>query len=181
MKFYDNIITIEIPKELVDKARQFAVAVVETTNYSDSNQFSIQKITDDHFISKIGEEAVKIVFSKYANVKGPDYRIYQAKQKSWEEDLYIEHLGLAVKTQKKTAAMRFGLSWTFQASTYRRDKILNKPEAWVCFVEYNDMTNGNICRVYPAFQIKELHFKEPFLAKLKGHKLVVYATDLKIK
>lgn len=180
MKFYDSILKIEIPKELVDKAKRFAVAVVETTNYSDSNQFSKQKITDDHFISKVGEEAVKIVFSKYTNVKGPDYGIYDVKSKSWDEDLYIDDLGLAVKTQKRTAALRYGLSWTFQAGSFRRDKILNNPEAWVCFVEYDDVNAGNFCYVYPAFQIKELKFRDPFLAKLKGHKLVVYATDLKI-
>jgi len=32
--------------------------------------------------------------------------------------------------------------------------------------------------VYPLFQIKELVFGEPMLAKLKGHKKVVYANTL---
>lgn len=180
MKFYNNIIKIEIPKDLIAKARQFAVAVEETTNYSDSNQFSKQKVTNDHFISKVGEEAVKIVFSKYASVKCPDYVIYNVKSKSWADDLYIDDVGLAVKCQKRTAAERYGLSWTFQAGSFRRDKILNNPEAWVCFVEFDDKDASNSCYVYPAFQIKELKFRDPFLAKLKGHKLVVYASDLKI-
>lgn len=180
MKFYNGIISIQIPKDIIEKARQFAKAVVETTNYSDSNQFSKQKITDDHFISKIGEEAVKIVFSNYGMVKGPDYEIYQAKQKSWDEDLYINDLGLAVKTQKRTAALRYGLSWTFQAGSFRRDKILNNPEAWVCFVEYDDVNEGHLCYVYPSFQIKELKLRDPVLIKLKGHKKVAYASDFKI-
>lgn len=180
MKFYNNIIEVQLPQDLIELAKQFAVAVAETTNYADSNQFSKQKIIDDHFISKLGEEAVRTVFSQYATVKGPDYDIYEGKGKSWEEDLYIDGVGLGVKTQKRTSALRYGLSWTFQAGSFRRDMILNDPEAWICFVELNDLSGGNICYVYPVFQIKELIFREPVLAKLKGHKLVAYATDLKL-
>ncbi len=180
MKFYDSVIRVSIPNELIDKARKFAIAVVETTNYGDSNQFSKTKITDDHFVSKVGEEAVKIVFSEYADVEGPDYNIYEGKRKSWDDDLFINGRGLAVKTQKRTAALKYGLSWTFQAGNIRRDSILDNPEAWVCFVEFDDMHEGNICNVYPVYQIKELKFKDPFLEKLKGHKLVVYARDLSV-
>lgn len=180
MKFYNTILKVVLPEEILVKARQFAIGVVETTNYTDSNQFSKEKITDDHYISKLGEEAARIVFSNYALVKGPDYGIYEQKNKSWDDDLYIGGSGLAVKTQKRTTANRFGLSWTFQAGTFRRDKILDKPDAWVCFVEYEDINAGNICNVYPPFQMKELKFKDPVLPKLKGHKLVVYASDIKI-
>lgn len=180
MKFFNHIIKVKISQPLSDKAQQFAVAVAKTTNYNDSNQDSLQKITDDHFISKIGEEAVRIVFSKYATVKGPDYEIYDIKEKSWSDDLYINGIGLAVKTQKRSAALRYGLSWTFQAGPFRKDKILKSPDSWVCFVEYNNKYRENDCYVYPAFQIHELTFKDPVLTKLKRHKLVVYAKDLKI-
>lgn len=180
MKFYNNIIEVQLLQDLIARARQFAVAVAETTNYGDSNQFSKQKITDDHFISKLGEEAVRVVFSNYATVKGPDYGVYEAKNKSWEDDLFINEVGLSVKTQKKTSALRYGLSWTFQAGSFRRDKILNNPESWVCFVLYDDVASGNVCHVYPPFQIKELVFRDPVLDKLKGHKLVVYGADLKM-
>ncbi len=161
MKFYNNIIEVRLSQDLIVRARQFAVAVAETTNYADSNQFSKQKITDDHFISKLGEAAVKTDFSNYATVKGPDYGVYEVRNKSWEDDLYIDGVGLAVKTQKKTSALRYGLSWTFQAGSFRRDKILNNPDAWVCFVLYDDIEAGNVCHVYPPFQIKELVFRDP--------------------
>jgi hypothetical protein len=180
MKFFGHIIKVKIPRTLIYKAQEFAVAVAKTTNYNDSNQHSSQKITDDHFVSKIGEESVKMVFGKYAIVKGPDYGIYHAKEKSWDDDLYINGTGLAVKTQKRSAALRYGLSWTFQAGTFRKDTILNSPNSWVSFVEYNDKDNENACYVYPAFQIHELTFKDPVLTKLKGQKLVVYAKDLKM-
>ena len=44
---------------LILKAKKFAEAVVSTVDYTDSNQSIKTKIKDDHFISKIGEEAVK--------------------------------------------------------------------------------------------------------------------------
>jgi hypothetical protein len=180
MKKYNCITPVVLPKNVILKAHEFAHKVVSTTNYSDSNQYSISKIQDDHMISKIGEEAVRVIYEKEHIVKGPDYAIYFGKQKSWDHDLYVNDEGLAVKTQKRSTAQRFGLSWTFQAGPYRRDSILDQPNAWVCFVEFDDTSSTNTCYVYPAFQIKELDFKDPILQKLKGFKLVVYAKDLGI-
>ena len=177
MKFFTGIKSVDLPRDLVKKAALFAKQVTKTTNYSDTNQFSFSKVQDDHFISKLGEEAARMVLASYGEVRGPDYDIYSGKEKSWEEDLYVNELGLAVKTQRRTAAQKFGLSWTFQCGTFRKDIVLNKPEAWVIFVEYNDLQPYN-CYVYPPFQIKELSFGEPTLSKLKGHKKVVYAETL---
>jgi hypothetical protein len=180
MKYYDKIQTITLDFTLTEKARKFAQNVYSTTNYSDSNQFSNQKIINDHFISKIGEEAVKKVLSAYAVVDGPDYNVYDLKQKSWSDDLYVNKTGVAVKTQKRSAALKYSLSWTFQSGTNRRDIILDKPDAWVVFVEYNDL-DSHTCYVYPPFQIKELNFGEPRLDYLKQHKKVVYAMSLPMK
>ncbi|GHT14948.1 hypothetical protein AGMMS4956_13890 [Bacteroidia bacterium] len=86
----------------IDKARQFANDVVDTVDYGDSNQFSKAKIKEDHFVSKLGEEAVKKVFETLdKQVEGPDYAIYSQKQKSWDADLKVDGVDLAVKTQKK--------------------------------------------------------------------------------
>ena len=181
MKFFDDIVKVQLSKEAIGKARKFSETVIATVNYSDSNQISKTKIKDDNFISKLGEEAAKKVFSTYATVTEPDYQIYDGKEKSWSDDLNINGVGLAVKTMRRTVAKRYGLSWTFQASHLRRDKILNRPDAWVCFVEYEDENEDKWCYVYPAFQIKELNFKDPVLQHLKGHKLVVYKNDLPIR
>jgi hypothetical protein len=163
----------------INRARQFAAKVVGTVNYKDSNQSNVVKIEDDHFISKIGEEAVRKVFEKFGKeVKGPDFRIYRGKEKSWESDLYIDETGLAVKTQKWTSAESYGLSWTFQQSGIRKDPVLKLPESWVCFVLCNDKTSTFVCYVFPPFQIKELTFKPPKLPHLLGKKQVVYAEDL---
>lgn len=176
-KFYTSIQQVFINYNIAKIARDFSKNVTATTNYCDSNQFSRDKISNDHFVSKIGEEAAKMVLSKYGKVKGPDYTIYKAAEKSWADDLYFEGVGIAVKTQKRSAAEMFGLSWTFQAGTSRRDLILNKPNAWIIFVEYNDH-NPYECFVYPPFKLKELTLEEPKLAKLQGYKKVVYAKCL---
>lgn len=169
---------VSLPPEIVEKAQCFANEVTATVNYTDSNQNNLKKINNDHFISKLGEEAVKIVFENLGNtVTGPDYTIYHGRQKSWESDLYINGYALAVKTQKTTAAKKYGLSWTFQSSGKRKDPILQQPDAWVCFVACHEEP-PYLCTVYPPCQLKQLLFKDPKLPHLLGKKRVVYASDL---
>ncbi|MEN0045695.1 MAG: hypothetical protein AAF806_01415 [Bacteroidota bacterium] len=170
---------VEITKAEFKRAQAFAEAVISTVNYSDSNQKNKAKIQEDHFVSKLGEEAVRKIYER-ANfqVKGPDYEIYKGKKKSWEEDLYIDDIGMAVKTQKRSAANRYGLSWTFQCSEKRKDPVLKDPLAWVCFVVFEDIGSKN-CLVYPAKQIGILKFRPPKLKYLIGKKQVVYAEDFK--
>lgn len=178
MKLFKTPIEIRLTESDMAQAIRFADAVIETVNYSDSNQVNRAKIRDDHFISKLGEVAVRKAFEQYdCQVQGPDYTIYEGKQKSWDDDLYINDIGLAVKTQRCSAAQHYGLSWTFQKSSYRTDPILQKNEAWVCFVAYNDLSATPVCRVFPPFQIKELPFKAPKLAHLANKKVAVYASD----
>lgn len=177
MQYFNTIQQVAINHLTIQRAKNFARQVAITTNYADTNQLSAIKITNDHFISKIGEEAARLVLSSYAPVTGPDYAIYHGKAKSWNDDLYINGTGLAVKTQKRSMAQKFGLSWTFQAGPTRSDIILKNPEAWVVFVEYDDFA-GDICYVYPPLQMKTLTLAEPVLDKLKGFKKVVYATSL---
>ncbi|MCC6286935.1 MAG: hypothetical protein IT249_03540 [Chitinophagaceae bacterium] len=183
MRFYTTIQQITIPKAIAVKAWQFANAVNSTTDYSDTNQKDLKKIRLDHFVSKLGEEAVYAVLTKFGNITQPDYNIYTAEQKSWNDDLYFETTGIAVKTMLRSAANRFGLSWVFQSGAPRRDIILDKPEAWVFFVECDDTGLHNKLYklyVYPPYQVKELKFADPVLKKLVGHKLVVYANQLPI-
>ena len=114
--------------------------MTKTVNYADSNQSIQKKVMDDHFVSKLAEEAVRILFeARECSVIGPDYSVYEAKRKSWDADLKINGLDVAVKTQRRSAADRYGLSWTFQDSPERRDPILDMPDAWVCLVVYEDL------------------------------------------
>ena len=170
---------IHIPAEAVERATAFADAVTATVNYHDSNQTEIQKIRDDHFVSKLGEEAVRFVFEQRAcKIEGPDYEIYPGKRKSWAADLTINALDVAVKTQRRSAAQRYGLSWTFQDSPERRDPILDMPNAWVCLVVYEDLKPEYECMVYPLRKIKQLIFEAPRLGRLVGKKQAVYLETL---
>jgi len=170
---------VHLSSEAVDRANAFATAVTDTVNYHDSNQTRKRKIHDDHFVSKLGEEAVKLVFEKrHCVVQGPDYMVYSGKQKSWDSDLKINALDVAVKTQRRSAANRYGLSWTFQDSPERRDPILSNPEAWVCLVVYEDLKPDFECVVFPLRKIKQLIFEAPRLKRLAEKKQAVYLETL---
>ncbi|MBI2332674.1 MAG: hypothetical protein HYU84_11040 [Chloroflexi bacterium] len=171
--------TIHIPKDAEERAFEFARSVTDTVNYRDSNQSINEKIRDDHFVSKLGEEAVRILFQgRECLVEGPDYGVYEAKHKSWAADLKVNGLDVAVKTQRRSAANRYGLSWTFQDSPERRDPILDMADAWVCLVVFEDLKSETECLVYPLRKIKQLIFEAPRLAKLVGKKQAVYLQTL---
>lgn len=170
---------VQLSAEAVARAGAFADAVTSTVDYRDSNQTALKKIRDDHFVSKLGEEAVRAVFeARHCKVTGPDYAIYKGKQKSWVADLQVNSLEVAVKTQRRSAAKRYGLSWTFQDSPERRDPILETPEAWVSFVVFEDSGPGFECVVYPLLKVKKLVFDNPRLPHLAGKKKVVYLEKL---
>lgn len=171
--------TILVPNDANQRALEFANAVIQTVNYRDSNQSIQEKIRDDHFVSKLGEEAVRILFqSRECLVEGPDYGVYEARRKSWTADLKINGLDVAVKTQRRSAANRYGLSWTFQDSPERHDPILDMPDAWVCLVVFEDLKKEPECLVYPLRKIKQLIFEAPRLSKLVGKKQAVYLETL---
>ena len=170
---------VRLSLEAVRRASAFAEAVTDTVNYRDSNQAIKKKIHDDHFVSKLGEEAVCQVFiARNCDVKGPDYSIYESKQKSWAADLRINTLDVAIKTQRRSAGNRYGLSWTFQDSPRRRDPILDLENAWVCLVVYEDLKPNYECVVYPLRRIKQLIFESPRLSRLEGKKQAVYLETL---
>lgn len=170
---------VHLSPEAVTRATAFAAAVINTVNYRDSDQAIKKKIHDDHFVSKLGEEAVCQVFiARNCEVKGPDYAIYGSKQKSWAADLRVNALDVAVKTQRRSAGNRYGLSWTFQDSPKRRDPILDVENAWVCLVVYEDLKPDYECIVYPLRKIKQLIFEAPRLSKLAGKKQAVYLETL---
>ena len=171
--------SVQLPPQAAQRAQAFAQAVADTVDYEDSRQTKKKKIHDDHFVSKLGEEAVRLVFeARQCTVEGPDYSIYDSRQKSWAADLKINTLDVAVKTQRRSTANRYGLSWTFQDSPKRRDPILSTPEAWVCLVVYEDSKPDYECLVYPLRKIKQLIFEAPRLSRLVGRKQAVYLETL---
>ncbi len=180
MPLFRNPRKVILPAPAVERARWFAANVIGTVDYSDSRQENAAKVADDHFVSKLGEEAVRqMMIALGFTVEGPDYTIYEGKQKSWDADLKVNGRGVAVKTQRRSTAQKFGLSWTFQSGSQRRDAILDDAEAWVFFVEYED-TGGGSCElwVYPPYKVGRLKFRPPKKRELIGEKKVVYVEDL---
>lgn len=170
---------MKVRKTDTKRATNFANKVIPTVNYADTNQTNKDKIRKDHFISKIGEIAVQRVFKSLGcKVKGPDFKIYKGRKKSWDADLQIDEEDLAVKTQSSYAAEKYGLSWTFQHGGSRYDPILSNKESWVCFVKFDEPNNK--CVVYPPKQMKDLNgkFKPPKIKWLRGKKVVIYAVDI---
>ena len=179
MNLYFAVQKVVLNDEALRKAKEFANAVTLTTDYRDASQNKYEKVCNDHLASKLGEEAAKMVLSRFATVEGPDYEIYHGNEKSWKADLLVNATPVAVKTQTTSAAMRYGLSWTFQNGIKRKDTLLLQPNAWVVFVEYDDThLPYNTCFVLPPFQMKNLVLGTPKLDYLKDHKKVVYASSL---
>jgi len=179
MRCFTTIQTIAPTPGAIARARVFAARVMATfpQGYGDTGQHNLVKIQADHEVSKIGEACVATAFRRCGQpVTGPDYEVYEGNQKSWAADLVVAGVPLAVKTQTQAAAQRYERSWTFQASPQRFDPILQEPEAWVCFVVWDETTA--IAAVYPPYQIRELTFAEPKRATLQGTKRVVYAHTL---
>jgi len=180
-KIIDKKTNIILDESAILRAKEFASNVVGTCNYADSNQNSSGKIMNDYYTSKMGEEAVCMVFKIYgAECSSPDYNIYVGSDKSWSPNLNVNGLGVAVKTQRRSSAQRYGLSWMFQVSPVHRDHILDEPDAWVVFVEYDDVNGSNEFIVFPPMQIKDIKFGDPKLDYLKGKQKVVYASDVGI-
>lgn len=161
----------EIKLSVIDRdmAMSYARAVVDTVDYAARGQTDKDKAVHDHYIGKLGEIAAAFLLeTKGVQVSQPDFAIH--KDKSWDDDLYIDGVGIAVKTQDRELARRFGLSWTFHVN----DPILNEPDKIVYFVEYTP----ELMYVYAGHKIRELTFKPPTLERLIPYKKVVYAADL---
>ncbi|MBK6646405.1 MAG: hypothetical protein IPG44_11790 [Anaerolineales bacterium] len=168
---------VPIPDDAKERARAFAFAVTGTVNYKDSNQDVIEKIRDDHFVSKLGEEAARILFEgRNCLVEGPDYGVYEAKRKSWAADLRVNDLEVAVKTQRRSAANRYGLSWTF-GFAQTAHPILDRPMHGSVWLYSEDLKEGTECVVHPLRKIKQLIFEAPALQDWSVKNQAVYLRD----
>lgn len=102
----------------------------------------------------------------------------EAKRKSWAADMKLNDIEVAVKDQKRSAARRFRLSWTFQDAPERRDPILDLPKALAGLVVFKVLKEGAECLVYPLRKIKQLIFEAPRPAKPVGKEQAAYLETL---
>lgn len=163
----------------IKKCREFSEKA-DTSFYIKRNQFSFEKRKFDSYIGKLGELAVYYtLLDKYSDITYPDFKIYKAKEKSWDYDLKQKDFNLHVKTQEQMQSNKFGLSWIFQ----NEDKhiFLNYNENdYVAFVSINSFKKiGEIKKIISVSSLhKDKLFKKPILDKLIN-KSAVYYEDIK--
>jgi len=163
-------------KEDLDICTKFSEEV-DTSFYSKRNQFDNTKRKADTKIGKLGELAVYYHF-KDKNISYPDFKIYSAKEKSWDYDLKTKNENIHVKSQETLQGAKYGISWIFQLED-KHIKNYNDND-YVAFVSVNLLNKS--AEIKSIMSVKSLHekqlFKKPILNKLNS-KSAVYFEDLK--
>lgn len=184
----DCVKRITITNEKIVNIRKFAQDMVRTVDYSDSRQTDKNIIEKNIFIGKIGEESAYLHFQELGYVvKGPDYNIYDSKEKRWKCDLIIEDtennkgqlLEIHVMTQASSVAKYHGINWIIQAiDSGRKDPILDNSESLICLVECDDSTYGTYpCIIHGPYKIGDIKLSDAD-GKYKGIKKVIKKYNL---
>ena len=181
------MIKYKFEQEEIDKCKKFSEEV-DTSFYATRNQFNSEKRIKDSYIGKLGEVAVyQILKNKIKDITEPDFKIYKAKEKSWDFDLKSTDINLHVKTQDLKVGEKYGVSWIFQfgdGKSRSYDKEIfdrTSPNQYVAFVSLDLTTLEATVRAMVTLDF--LHDKKiwaaPKLDKLKiANKLAVYLKDL---
>ena len=170
---------ISFSEEDIQKCKEFSENA-DTTFYAKRNQFDNNKRCLDSQIGKIGElVAYYNLLEKYSDISYPDFKIYKARQKSWDYDLKSSDNNCHIKTQNYVQSIRYGMSWIFQ----NQDKHIfkeYKDNDYIVFVSVNLLEKtGEIKKILPVKLLHEKQlFKKPVLAKLFD-KSAVYFDDIK--
>jgi hypothetical protein len=173
--------------EDIQKCTEFSEQV-DTSLYAQRNQWDADKRKSDAKIGKLGELVVYYnLIEKFPDLTYPDFKIYKAKEKSWDFDLKSSAFNLHVKTQEALQSAKFGESWIFQYGNgknrhYDREIFdRTSPNQYVAFVKVNMLTKeGEIRSIVSLDMLHENKlFTLPVLEKLqKANKLAVYFKDL---
>lgn len=176
-----NIIYVDAARAA--RCRDFATRSVGTNvdQYRRRNQTDPKVIERQIFVGKLGEvAAVEWLKRRGYEPTEPDFEIYPANRKSYAADLRVVSQPIHVKSQEKSAADRFGLSWTFQyggSTGSDREIFCAEPKGSVIFT----MVDGHAVHIYGAPLAKTLRdrdlFRDPALPRLRGIKTVVYYKD----
>ncbi len=181
------MIKYSFTKEELDACKLFSESV-DTSYYSSRFQFNEQKRQKDALIGKLGEVATyHSLKDKISNLTIPDFKIYSAKEKSWDFDLKGSEGNFHVKTQDVEQGEKYGVSWIFQYGNGKNQhydkEIFDKvtPNQYVTFVSLSLKDNFAIIRA--ILKLEFLHERKLFgLPKLehlqKANKKAVYLKDI---
>ena len=169
---------------MVEKIHTFSQSI-DTSFYSNRNQFNKEKRIKDQVVGKMGEFAIfSTLKPKFQDISEPDLNIYPPNKKTWDFDLKAQNphiLNMHVKSQTLESGNRYGVSWIFQ-NTDKEIFNSSKKNQYVGFVSVNNDTSS--CFIRAIVKLEHLHenklFKMPKLQKLQeSNKLAVYFDDLK--
>jgi hypothetical protein len=179
---------INFTQEEIDQVTEFANKI-DTSYYAKRSQFDNEKRKQDQVIGKLGEVAVfNALKEKHPTLSPVDFKIYSAKEKSWDFDLKANNINLHVKSQNILRSKKYGESWIFQKGNgvnrnYDKeifDRI--SPNQYVAFVLVN--LEEKSATIKAIVELDFLHkkdlFKLPVLEKLRvANKMAVYFKDMK--
>lgn len=161
---------------------------VNTSLYAQRGQTNNEKRIKDAFIGKLGEVAAyHLLKNKISNLSYPDFKIYSAKEKSWDFDLKGDNFNIHVKSQNVEQGKRYGTSWLFQkgngkAKHYDKE-IFDKlsPNQYIAFMTVDLVGQTSELKAFTTLDL--LHdqnlFDEPKLSYLQfGNKCAVYYDSL---
>lgn len=174
--------TKRIEQNLLDKTYIFAANSVKTSIdfYATRGQSDLKKVTWDIRNGKLAEEiSYSLLSQTFPNLSTPDYQIYQDKQKSWDADLKNDKVQIAVKSQDKKTAERFGLSWVFSKND---TNVFDKQDQqhYACFVMLDlERSLGVLKAIVSIEWLKKNNLFKPLRKQNLSSKVAVYYDDLK--
>lgn len=183
---------VYLTKEDLARCSDFAQSVISTNAdcYAKRNQTDLQKIIQDITIGKMAElGAAQLLSSRGLMHSEPDFAVYSKENKSFGADLigWKEKGNMTstiwnfhVKSMERNTAIRFGLSWSFQA----KDSLVRSPHSndylVLCEYEQSVAEDGYLVDIKAAVKAMDVtdYWKDPKLEKLRGIKKVLYWKEL---
>ena len=169
---------IKISKYYLDKCRDFAEKQLKGSKdlYAYRGEHNLEKMLEDIVVGKLGECAVY----KYLSDRGlyctrPDFKIYEAKRKSFDADLFCENCPVHVKSQSVLSSKRYGSSWLFQKS----DSLLkcDTTQEFMAFTKV-DGDEVDILGIVRAIDIQDL-YGECAVFRYRKTKVALYWDEVK--
>lgn len=183
-----------LSSEIFERAADFAAQQYETSKdaYARRGQSNAAKIKRQTGVGKLGEEVAYGKISPfYPSIQKPDYTIYTASKKSWDDDLLnVEgQPSFAVKSQDTASAGKYALSWVAQyrvGASYDVDRgiFMNEGEDKFFVFTLIDVAN-KIGMIKAIIRLSFLHknnlFEEMKVFHLRGNKKAIYFSSLEEK
>ena len=167
-------------EEEIKLVKDFSIKI-NTTYYSNRNQFDNDKRTTDQIVGKLAEIAIfNLLKDKVKSITYPDFTIYSNDRKSWLSDLKAGKINIHSKAQSLEQSKIFGLSWIFQINDKHIFSQFTDND-YVIFVVI-DLVKYD-AEIKSIAQVSSLHdeklFKDPKIKSLVGNKKAIYFDDLK--